>query len=436
MAKKRKRKIALVLLILSCVLATPFLSKTVRNEFTFQILYSGTRADFDFRQFRDHLLAHPEEATPESSRQACLKFALKNPGTRVEIAALTFTCNQWPNSDDATTAHRKLIQSAKRIPLEDLEQALSDVRPTGGKRWHPFASELIRLVREQEEHPSSARILCDAATMIEIGQHLEEPPEELIVIADLIEQHYLDSDELSNFCECASNLNNPAAWTQAFESTVRKIKAVNKDRFVACSAHFSLASIVHSAGVRRQEEATKLYREFLEAFDGNTHYSARSIEKLYRYRAEEILKMLVSHGLNMPAPATRGVDIEGRKMDLEEYRGKVVLISFWATWCGPCLRAIPHERKLLEKYEESGFAIFGMNADKDIEKARRVSKEHRIAWRSLSTAGEQSEHANNWIVGGYPTFYLLDRDHTIVDSWVGLPPDSKLEQAIEKTLAR
>ena len=65
-------------------------------------------------------------------------------------------------------------------------------------------------------------------------------------------------------------------------------------------------------------------------------------------------------------------------MKLSEYRGKAVLLSFWATWCGPCMRMIPHERDLGKRLEGKPFAIVGVNGDDDQLRATAATTEHRM----------------------------------------------------------
>ena len=60
---------------------------------------------------------------------------------------------------------------------------------------------------------------------------------------------------------------------------------------------------------------------------------------------------------------------EGDTLRLSDFRGKIVLIDFWASWCGPCRRENPHVKKLYEKYKDQGFEILGVSLDRDTKKA-------------------------------------------------------------------
>ncbi len=115
------------------------------------------------------------------------------------------------------------------------------------------------------------------------------------------------------------------------------------------------------------------------------------------------------------APDISGEDLNGEAFKLSDYRGKVVLLSFWATWCGPCMAEIPHERKLVELYSERPFAIVGVNADMDNTELQRALKQFGISWRSFScgSQGPLGPIAKEWNVSRWPTVYLIDHTGVI-----------------------
>ena len=70
-----------------------------------------------------------------------------------------------------------------------------------------------------------------------------------------------------------------------------------------------------------------------------------------------------------PAPEIDGVGFDGKPLKLSDYRGKVVVLVFWGTWCGPCMREVPHERELAERLKDKPFAVLGVNCDDDEQAA-------------------------------------------------------------------
>lgn len=110
------------------------------------------------------------------------------------------------------------------------------------------------------------------------------------------------------------------------------------------------------------------------------------------------------------APDITGDSLAGELMSLSDYRGKVVLLSFWATWCGPCMAEVPQQRRLVEAYADRPFAIVGVNADREVESVLPTLEENKITWESFwnGPEGPVGSITRAWHVTGWPTNYLLD----------------------------
>jgi thiol-disulfide isomerase/thioredoxin len=136
------------------------------------------------------------------------------------------------------------------------------------------------------------------------------------------------------------------------------------------------------------------------------------------------------------APDLVGEDLDGKPMKLSDYRGKVVLVDFWATWCGPCMRLVPSNRELVKKLEGRPFALVGVNADQDAEELEAALKRHRVNWRSFkNAAGNGPTLADRWNVGGFPTLYLIDHAGVIRKVWQELPDVEQLAQEVADLVA-
>jgi thiol-disulfide isomerase/thioredoxin len=83
------------------------------------------------------------------------------------------------------------------------------------------------------------------------------------------------------------------------------------------------------------------------------------------------------------APEIEGDDLDGQKLKLSDYRGKVVFLSFWGSWCGPCMAMIPHERKLAGEMAGKPFVLLGVNSDGNRIDAKRAVETKKITWRSF-----------------------------------------------------
>lgn len=134
-----------------------------------------------------------------------------------------------------------------------------------------------------------------------------------------------------------------------------------------------------------------------------------------------------------PAPAFTLKDSSGEQVKLADYKGKVVLLNFWATWCGPCQVEIPWFEEFEQKYKNRDFAVLGVSFDDDGWKSvRPFMTEHKINYRIMIGSDEMSQLYGG--VDSLPTSFIIDRSGRIAATHVGLVDKRDYQDEILKLL--
>jgi thiol-disulfide isomerase/thioredoxin len=147
--------------------------------------------------------------------------------------------------------------------------------------------------------------------------------------------------------------------------------------------------------------------------------------------------------IGKPAPEIEGKDVDGKPVRLAYFKGKVVLVDFWATWCPPCVASFPTLRQLAREYKDRSFAILGVNLD-DLARSesgqpgagaepahvdiRPFLVSQRVGWTNLVGPGGDAA-AKAFGVEEIPASFLIDRDGKIVQVELR-------DQALARTLAQ
>ena len=139
-----------------------------------------------------------------------------------------------------------------------------------------------------------------------------------------------------------------------------------------------------------------------------------------------------------PAPDCVVEMLDGEDMALEDMKGRVVLVDFWATWCKPCLETMPRLQELHGAYSDRGFDVWGVSIDEEknrVRKIRRMVGKLEITYPIFVDAKETPAWYQ-FKVKAIPAMYLLDGESRIVAQWTGKIDYEELEREVLKQLAK
>ena len=142
-----------------------------------------------------------------------------------------------------------------------------------------------------------------------------------------------------------------------------------------------------------------------------------------------------SEWISKPAPDFQVTDLKGEALSLEKYRGQVVLLDFWATWCGPCIAEMPKVKKTYEKYKDQNFQIIGISLDQSEEPLTAYIEKEGLAW--IHYWDESREIRTLYGVWGIPSAFLIDGEGIIRKASLGgFDVESAVAELVEENLAR
>jgi peroxiredoxin len=138
--------------------------------------------------------------------------------------------------------------------------------------------------------------------------------------------------------------------------------------------------------------------------------------------------------VNEPAPEISLPDMDGKTVSLSSFIGKVVLLDFWASWCGPCRNNNPHLVKFYKKFHPKGLEIIGISFDENDEAWKKAVEKDKLSWIQLNdNKGNYSASASSYNVDAIPASFLIDKKGVIHSiNLVGRNLEAEVKQLLKE----
>jgi thiol-disulfide isomerase/thioredoxin len=186
-------------------------------------------------------------------------------------------------------------------------------------------------------------------------------------------------------------------------------------------AHFGMG--VSLAHLHQDDDARAEFETFL----------SQDKENLYAHpRAERFVERIDLARATM-APAFSITTLDGQQLAMDSLAGKVVLIDFWATWCGPCREALPRVREIAHKFQNEPFVVLSVSLDDDEGKWKDFVGKNGMTWPQYRDGGHNGTVAGLFNVHMIPATFTIDADGVLEDQHVG---DADIEGKLKKLIAR
>ncbi len=191
---------------------------------------------------------------------------------------------------------------------------------------------------------------------------------------------------------------------------------------------------------REFPQELEVYAELLYVADHTDGGSATDLAKqILEWPAPASLKEKARGVLRKKAAVgglwtLKETSIDGHPVRLEDFRGKVVLLDFWATWCPPCREGLPELKALYARCQPKGLAIVGISFDDDLDTLRRFVRREKMDWDQVAEGKgwDDGRHAREYGITSLPTMWLIDRQGRLRDFDARKDLSAKVEKLLEE----
>lgn len=250
-------------------------------------------------------------------------------------------------------------------------------------------------------------------------------------------------------------------WKVAERGAEERVAGAKNERDTALS-HYDLGMLMLSEGLYRHKDEffARAHDEFTKALAAVPRFPAaifgdgRALaylkqDEAAKARFEEFAKMSPPDNIDRQralrfitqpelarakmAPPFSVTTLDGQRVSMDELKGKVVLIDFWATWCGPCREALPHMKDIAKKFNGQPLVILSVSLDENEQRWKEFVEKNGMNWAQYRDAGFEGPVARSFAVTAIPHTFTIDVDGVLQDEHIG---DAAIEGKLKKLVAR
>jgi thiol-disulfide isomerase/thioredoxin len=319
------------------------------------------------------------------------------------------------NADERAAANKLYKQESATIVAPAVEKVMALVRPHAGD---PAAVEMLIWVVSMQRGSAACNEAAELLTKHHVthkktiqlaSKHLYDPQQwvEPMLRAQLAAADLPKADKAIVLYTLAVIKQGYSRWPALLAAASDEIMA----RWVADYGKEGVEGFRGIDVAKTEAEAIALFTELAEKYGSAKTRGGQPYSEFAKSAIFEIQHLSVGK----TAPDIIGEDPDGVKFKLSDYRGKVVMLSFWGTWCGPCMALVPQEREIVERLKDKPFVLIGVNSDADKTKLKDIVAKEKITWRSFwcGDKGTNGEIPTAWNVRGWPTIYIIDHNGVI-----------------------